>query len=140
MNHKNLVKVIDADVNTQEIASAIEASLPQLEQAIKQKFGIETKLHGGFERGRYYKIESEDLMDTYATSVIDKLLFRSICLDFWGGELYTENPYIGYSAHLSYEHVDGGSNGKSLEDGSMFFDIQTHEWMDRKQAQAKYGE
>jgi len=121
------------------LVDAIKNELPELEKYVEKKFKLKCKLNLEYDKAHSrVSIESNSLMRE-ANSDIDKLLFSDICLVFWGGNLNTKEntSYIFFDAHLSYDHVVGGSNGCEIPGGEIYYNVQDHIWEDAEEVRRR---
>ena len=59
-----------------------------------------------------------------------KTIFSDIKIDFWGGTKVISANSIWFNPILSYEHPSGGSNGTDFLWDSLWFDLDTNQWLE----------
>lgn len=116
----------EANVTAEEI-KAVEQALPELENLIKAKLGFKPKLKIEA-MGRGMKIKSEDLTHELGKTLV-KTLFKSINISIWGEKAQGEES-IWFNTKLEYTHPSGGSNGVDFVWSSLWYKLDSKQWVE----------
>lgn len=116
---------------TEEQFEAVKAHLPELEDLINKTLGTKKgdfKLEVYDDRKAMGLRTTNDLCFLLGNTLV-KTLFKELGLDFWGGQYIPDKNSIWFVPKIWYKHPGGGSNGNDFIWGSLYFKLDTNEWV-----------
>lgn len=117
---------------TEEMVKMVQDKLPELSKIIESHLGFSPELRLVVQKGVHrdtIKISSGSLINELGNTLV-KTIFSDIKIDFWGGTKVISANSIWFNPKLSYEHPSGGSNGTDFLWDSLWFDLDTNQWLE----------
>lgn len=112
----------------------VKSCLPALSDIIQKRLGFyaELKVNKSEYNIKSYNIKlySEDNLIEFLGNSLVKTMFSKVQINFWGGTLSEGENKIWFNPKLSYEHPRGGTNGTDFLWNSLWFDLETYEWIE----------
>jgi hypothetical protein len=116
---------------TEEQFEAVRAHLPELEELINKTLGTKK---GDFKLEVYDNRKTMGLRTTndlcfLLGNTLVKTLFKELMLDFWGGQYIQSDNAIWFAPKIWWRNPEGGQNGKDFIWSSLWFKLDTNEWV-----------
>lgn len=110
-----------------ENSKFVKNAIPALLELINKELGFAPELIVEVKSDRL-QITSNDLMNELGNTLV-KTIFKSIRINFGGGELSEDGNYFWFIPKLSYEHPNGGKNSTDFLWNGLWFDLQNNCWV-----------
>jgi len=123
----NETKTLNESEATPEMLLQVQQALPDLEKLIQKRSGVKVKLMAEMKREKI-NIHSDNLIGQIGP--LGRTVFKAINVYFWGGDCIEKTNQIWFNPKLSYEHPSGGSNGSDFIWQSLWFKLDTNEWVE----------
>jgi len=112
-----------------QIFEQVKSALPTLSDIIYKRLGFYVELKVLHNENNIKLFSEKNLIEYLGDSLV-RTMFSKVEINFWGGTLlYNENK-IWFNPKLSYDHPRGGSNGTDFLWNSLYFNIDTNEWIE----------